>query len=474
MTPADKPKRGELLLTRRQTLAGAAGLAAATLLPACGPYEGDPLDIELDDVEVDAQVDALRPQEVTEALPLAATAFSLGVASAHALNDDGMLAWTCYHGSRPLELRVWNASTERTEARARLSSPTAPDGAFVRARLPRLTAGGGYHYAFVELDDDGAPLARSEVGAFTAPSAPAATPVVTLAATGCTEFGVPFDVLEAAGREQVDAHVLLGDIVYSDDAVGLNGLRGLWHATMGTPGYRAMRAGAPVMAVWDDHEFGNNFDPETIDPRRLQDARRSFFEHLPLERYPQAPGRLWRRHRFGSTVEVFVLDTRTERRPSTIGTEDLLLSEAQMAWLEDGLRRSTATFKLIVTGVPITNVPVPEGEGRWPGYVRQREQLLRLCEEEIDGVLFLAGDIHMCWIGRVSPSGLGANLIEVGAGCGAKELLNPVSGLFVAPQYLYRAAVNNYATLRFDAERREVTVTHKTATDVLHQMVLEV
>jgi phosphodiesterase/alkaline phosphatase D-like protein len=471
MSASDNKRRGELLLlTRRQTLAGAAGLAAAALVPGCGPYDGDPIDLDLDDVEVSADLDSGSQSEGTEDLP-PSLGFGLGVASAFGL-DGNMVAWTCYRGDRPLELRVWSEATERTVARATLPA-AAGDGAFVRVKLPRLATDGAFRYAFVELDENGAPAWRSSVGAFRTPPAPTEQPIVTLSATGCTEYGVPFDVVESAGRERVDAHLLLGDIVYTDDAEGLRGVRGLWQATMATPAYRTLRASAPVMPIWDDHEFANNFDPETIDAQRVADATRSFFEHLPLERYPDAREQLWRSHRFGRTVEVFLLDTRSERRPSTIGSEDMLLSEAQMRWLEDGLRSSTATFKLIVTGVPITDVPVPEGETRWPGFVRQREQLLRLCEDEIEGALFLAGDIHMCWIGKVSAAGLGSRLIEVGAGCGAKELLNPVSALFVAPQYSYRAAVNNYATLRFDAVRREVTVTHKTATDVLNQQVLE-
>ena len=74
-----------------------------------------------------------------------------------------------------------------------------------------------------------------------------------------------------------------------------------------------------------------------------------------------APDRIWRSFRWGHSAEVFVLDCRGERRPSTRSVnptrESVYISRAQMDWLKAGLRASPAVFKFIVNSVPIYGRP---------------------------------------------------------------------------------------------------------------------
>ena len=133
----------------------------------------------------------------------------------------------------------------------------------------------------------------------------------------------------------------------------------------------------------------------------------AYFEHMAFRRIEEAPDRVWRAHRWGSTLELFMLDSRSERLPSTRQTPlAQYISPAQMDWLKEGLSASPCTFKLIVSSVPITNFPdviVTEND-RWEGYPLQREEILgHIHDGEITGVVWLAGDFHFGAVTRIEP-----------------------------------------------------------------------
>jgi alkaline phosphatase D len=224
-----------------------------------------------------------------------------------------------------------------------------------------------------------------------------------------------------------------------------------------------------VIATWDDHEVGNNWSPETIDPELLARATQAFFEHLPIRRDEASPGRIWRKLRFGRTAEIFVLDGRSERRPSTRETDGATyLSREQMDWLKGGLAASEAVFKIVMNSVPIGNFPASFDLGsilldpadRWQGYPAARRELLSFIEDTpIPGVVFLSGDFHLACAGRAAPSGVGSRTLEILAGPGA-QVANPLSYLLDEPQFDYATHSLNYATLALDPATRQIRVSY--------------
>jgi alkaline phosphatase D len=170
---------------------------------------------------------------------------------------------------------------------------------------------------------------------------------------------------------------------------------------------QALFQSGPIIVTWDDHEVDNNWNSEDFDSNRLDAARGAFFEHMALRRDPAHPTRVWRSFRFGRLVEVFMLDLRSERLPSTRDAANAqFVSPAQLAWLVDGVMRSTAVFKLVATPIPIGAYPVlyPGKDQRWQGYAAQRTALLDAIGE-VSGLVFVAGDFHFGGITRVAPPG---------------------------------------------------------------------
>ncbi len=368
--------------------------------------------------------------------------FPLGVASADP-TPDGALLWTRYDGAEPLKAVVWPDGSDTA-----IELPAS--GRWAHVEVTGLAPATGYRFAFVAGE------ARSSEGRFRTAPAPGARPLVRLGAVSCTKAGYAFDTLLRAGeRDDLDAFLMLGDTVYADGAGDLEGYRAVWESQFSTAEYQRLRASTALVATWDDHEVDNGWGGDSVDPQHLTAARQAFFEHMPA-RAPNGAQVLWRSLRFGDTAEVFVLDCRSERDEA----QGHYLSPAQMAWFKDALVKSTATFKLVMSSVPIAAYAVPFfspfADDRWEGFPEAREEILRHVEEQgIPGVLWLAGDFHLACSGRVSLTGPGQNAREILVGPGA-QLPNVSPSYPAGPQFEWSTGLNNYTELELDPSRASI------------------
>ncbi len=444
--------------TRRAVLEG---LAAGLALAACGATDtSEPPPVDEDPPDEPAPIDP--PDDLPEA-----TTFPLGV-SAGDLATDRAVLWTRHTGDAALALLVWKMDGD-TYAEELGPFPAEVADGFAHVAVTGLVAGARYRYAFVE----GERVARSAIGRFRAPIADDASEPLTFGAIACTEGSRSFDVLaRAAERDDLDAFLFCGDNAYCDGAETLDDYRALYAEHYGRPEHVAIRARTGMYVTWDDHEVKNDWNPETIDEDQLAAAFQAFFEHAPVG--DQGERRIWRSSRWGRTVEIFVLDGRSERKPSSIlFGEQQYLSPAQMAWLKSGLQASEATFKLIVNSVPITNMPSvwdAYPTDRWEAYRDQRTDILSFIDDQaIEGVLWVSGDFHLAFISQVSTSGPGATQREVLVGPGAQSA-NLLLETLQPPQFAFATGTNNYTTLKLDPTSRSVTVAYHDATGaVFHQ-----
>jgi len=384
-----------------------------------------------------------------------ASTFGLGVSSGDVLPTAAIL-WTRYDGSMPLRAVAWEVDASGTYLRQLPSMDVTPaDGGYVHVEVTGLNPAARHRYAFFEMDGE-TRVGRSPIGRFRAALAETSMEPLIIAGVSCTSNGRAKSTLERAGaREDLDLLLMTGDATYNDGAASVGEYRDKWDESMASAGWRAVRQGTSVLATWDDHEVDNNFNPESDD---TTNARQTFFEHLPLRRDGSEPDRIWKRMRWGLTAEIFVLDCRGERQPSTRGDADVYISRAQMDWLKNGLRDSPCVFKLIVNSVPIGDMPFPAENDRWEGYPTQREEILRFIDDEpITGVLWVAGDFHFASIGRVSGSGFGSTQTEILVGPGA-QTGNPASFLLRGPQFDWSSMTNNYTTMELDPARSLIRV----------------
>ncbi len=246
----------------------------------------------------------------------------------------------------------------------------------------------------------------------------------------CRKPETGWTIFRAIQAEQPDFFLMLGDSVYVDSAcptpdnvfgsegpyTDLEGFRQRYRYHLLDQHYAQFLAQTPVYATWDDHEIADNFSGTTlrkVNPQLWADGLQAYLEYWPIIGSDDEPQRIYRNFTYGALSEFFVLDTRSYRdpivnwdtNPRTL-TPKTMLGEAQFQWLQQALMASTATWKFIVSSVPLsypTGWPQPEVDGRdgWAnytersGYESELQSLLFFVEHHrIDNVIFLTGDTH--------------------------------------------------------------------------------
>src|SRR5262249_3373105 len=153
--------------------------------------------------------------------------------------------------------------------------------------------------------------------------------------------------------------VSLGDFPYADNgpdvALTVDAYRDRYTDMLTTPKLRDWLMAMGVRAIYDDHEFRNNWDAmfRDAEPSRYAAAMQGWDEFCPVR---GAVGEVrYRAWRWGQHLECFLLDCRRFRSARTAPDDaaKAMLGDVQRVWLIDAVKRSTATFKLVFTSVPL-------------------------------------------------------------------------------------------------------------------------
>ena len=326
------------------------------------------------------------------ALPGAATVaapalFPQGIAAGD-VTAQGAIVWTRTDSAVPLQVE-YAADPGFTGARTAGPFYTSPEADYTaKVTLAGLEPGRRYAYRFVSGD------VRSPAGAFiTPPAADRDEPLALIWGADTAEDFKPFRIFQGMRARGADLFLYLGDTVYTDigaiRATTLEQYRQKYQVNRQDPFLREYLASTGSWVIWDDHEVENNFDAEHV---RLEVGLRVFQEYWPI-RAAEDPKRLYRSFRWGRTAEVFILDTRQYRTPSfrLDGPEKTMLGRAQKQWLLEGLARSTARVKVVVSTVALRY----HAADSWEGYAVERDEILRfIAGRRIGPVIFLAADVH--------------------------------------------------------------------------------
>lgn len=395
-----------------------------------------------------------------------APAFLHGVASGDPL-PDGILLWTRVtptaeavpgSGLGPDTEVGWVVARDKAfttvVAKGSVTATAASDHT-VKADVRGLAPATDYWFRFSAGGTD-SPAARTR----TAPAADAAVTNLRFGVVSCAnwEAGYFSSYRHLAARGDLDAWLHLGDYIYeygtgdygtrdtvvrqhapTHEIVTLADYR-IRHGKYKTdPDLQALHAVAPVVAIWDDHEFANDAwsggaenhteGAEGAWSARQSAAKRAYFEWMPVR--PAIAGTTYRRLRFGKLADLSLLDLRSFRSQQVAvgnGSVDdpdrTITGRAQLDWLKAGLKSSDTTWRLVGNSVMISPFaigslsadllrPLAELLGlpkeglalnpdQWDGYTDDRRELLaHLRANAIRNTVFLTGDIHMAWANDV-------------------------------------------------------------------------
>ncbi len=203
------------------------------------------------------------------------------------------------------------------------------------------------------------------------------------------------DVIPRLLEHGPELFVSLGDFPYTDNgppAQTLSEYRSRHVETRRASTARQLFEAVGVRAIYDDHEFRNDWDASWVEAERARydAAMTAWDEFFPVaDRDGSMRYRSWR---WGAHLECVLLDVRRHRSANAApdGPDKRMLGPDQLAWALARIRDSSATFKLVLTGVPLD---FANGSDAWHAFATERTALLDGVLD-VPGVLFVSADQH--------------------------------------------------------------------------------
>ena len=234
---------------------------------------------------------------------------------------------------------------------------------------------------------------------------------VCLALGSCawTEPNPIFQLMKDKGAHGI---VLLGDTPYIDSG-DLSFARYHHRNFLRIPQLAAVARNTSVWGTWDDHDYGDNDEDGNWPFKKYN--RQAFVEYRMNASYGEHGVGIYTKFRYGP-LEVFLLDPRwfSRTRPSPFdANQPTLLGRQQWQWLRKSLRASTATFKMLCTGIS-WDAKGGRDTDDWDSYPAEKQALFNfLGENKITGVILVGGDVHhQRFLKYDSSSGAGYPLHE--------------------------------------------------------------
>ena len=215
--------------------------------------------------------------------------------------------------------------------------------------------------------------------------------------------------------------ILLGDNIYAD-TTNPAAMAEKYRVRKESAFFQALRRKAPLLATWDDHDFGGN-DAGASYPMKVE-SQKLFCDFMDV------PSNSPRRQREGiydgavfgppgRRVQVILLDTRYFRSNLATGENHAvpsggkyiphpdpdvtMLGTAQWAWLEEQLRLP-AELRIIASSIQF--ISEFSGSEAWANLPREKQRMLDLLKKtHANGVLFISGDRHWAELSRLDRPG---------------------------------------------------------------------
>jgi alkaline phosphatase D len=374
---------------------------------------------------------------VTSAALLAAAAasghFGYGVAAAE-VSSHGARLWTRADAPGNVVLHVGRRTFGLTAG--------AGDDLTVQRVVGRLKPDRAYTYWFTQGAN------RSPKGHFRTAPAPSRNATIRFAFSGDADaLGAynRFQVYDRMARERNAFNINLGDTIYSDSevpgalpALTVSDKWAKYKQNLALADLREVRAAAGMYNHWDDHEFINDYTRDELGSTIYDAGVQAFRDYMPVTYRPSTG--IYRSYRWGRNLELFFLDERSFRsakasanhvcdNPDT-GQPDLvpalpqrlrdvfgaiepslkqptppaclatlndpartMLGANQLATFERAIKRSKATWKVIVNEVPIQQFYALPYD-RWEGYEAERLKLVHFLQDNVKNAAFLTTDHH--------------------------------------------------------------------------------
>jgi alkaline phosphatase D len=235
----------------------------------------------------------------------------------------------------------------------------------------------------------------------------------------CADQNKKCPIWDTMVQAKPDMTILLGDNIYADIENGRlkpsnpEKMAQCYKELLALESFQKLRAMAPLLATWDDHDYGNNDAGEEW--LHKDDAQKQFldFMNVPADSPRRKQKGIYYSEMFGpegKRVQAIMLDTRyfrsgiekakdplprTTIRPYIPNTDPkaTMLGEDQWKWLEAELRKPAA---LRILGSSIQLISDEHPFEKWTNIPAERARLYKLIRDtNANGVVVISGDRHL-------------------------------------------------------------------------------
>lgn len=240
-------------------------------------------------------------------------------------------------------------------------------------------------------------------------------PLSRIAFGSCHKLDRPFGVWDSIAAQKAELFIFLGDTVYLD-TVDMAAKKAMYDKFAAVPEFIQFRQKVPIVATWDDHDYGVN-DGGAEYPKR-DESQKLFLDFFrePADSIRRKRAGVYTSYMFGPAgkrTQVILLDTRYFRTPLKIDPLEgyvpqrdpaaTMLGDAQWKWLEEQLHEP-ADLRLIVSSIQVEHEEQPNE--KWLNMPAQREKLFKsISDAKANGVVFISGDVHH---GEIAGMDIGA------------------------------------------------------------------
>jgi len=233
----------------------------------------------------------------------------------------------------------------------------------------------------------------------------------------CSHQDKAMPILQTINNENADLFIFLGDNIYGDTK-NMKDMADKYQRLGQNPGIKQLRSSTSTIAIWDDHDYGeNDAGAEYLQKEQSRKLMLDFWqEPKNSARYTQENG-IYTAYMYGeqhNKVHVILPDLRwnrdellnvgmlayqQKRKAKNMGPYQpnlaknaSMLGETQWLWLEKELQKP-AKIKVIASSLQL--LPEFTGWESWANFPHDRERLLTLIKKhQVNGVIIISGDTH--------------------------------------------------------------------------------
>jgi alkaline phosphatase D len=189
--------------------------------------------------------------------------------------------------------------------------------------------------------------------------------------------------------------------------------RNFFSGIVGAPD--AKRPQTPWVYAWDDHDYcANNTDQTCTFRNEAVKAYDEYYVAAPDNAFSAGCSGDFQSLTYGKLVQVFFLDARSQSDALAPDGPTAMLGACQHAWLVNGLHASKATWKIVMSPVPIN--ATTKTYDSWAHFPNERAGLLAEIAD-VPHLVFVSGDIHS------------GGAIDEGEHSGRPEVSTPHAGM---------------------------------------------